>query len=91
MSAHAMSDTVTIPQIRYDDLADCWDFSEGLDCVMQRRYAALGSFAAVMQEIGDTMDWYVQQYAADAKPWFSPTEILNNAVNGYDIDAEDCA
>lgn len=80
---------VTIPADRYDDLADCWDFSEGFDCLLQRRYAELGSFVAAMQEIGKVMDDHAQAYGACAKPWDSPTEMLNNALDWYDV--EDCA
>ena len=57
-----------------------------LDCVLTRLYAERGSFAAALVEIGERMDWLVDAYARDGKPWLSPMELLGSATDSY----EDC-
>jgi hypothetical protein len=74
---------VTIDADRYDDLCDCWAFSEDLDTVMLRLYASKGSFQDALAAIGADMDMRVFRYEETGKPWDSPTEHLSDAVDMY--------
>jgi hypothetical protein len=64
------------------------EWLDRLDCVLTQLYTERGSFAAALVEIGESMDWLVDAYARDAKPWLSPMELLDSATDSY--DGEDC-
>lgn len=76
--------TVTIQQGRFDDLLESSEFIEYLDCILTKLHTERGSFAAALAEIGDSMDWLVQAYAIDGKPWLSPLHLLNSATDSYE-------
>lgn len=62
------------------------EWLDRFDCVLTRLYTERGSFAAALVEIGESMDWLVEAYARDGKPWLAPMELLDSATDSY----EDC-
>lgn len=62
----------------------CEEWLDRLDCVLTKLYTERGSFTAALAEIGDTMDWLVDAYARDGKPWLSPMELLGSATDCYE-------
>lgn len=84
MNQAPQSVTTISPFLDDENAAEEW--LDRLDCILTRLYTERGSFAAALAEIGDSMDWLVDAYARDAKPWLSPMELLDNATGCY----EDC-
>ena len=78
--------TVTTISPFLDDEIPAEEWLDRLDCVLTRLYTERGSFAAALVEIGESMDWLVDAYARDAKPWLSPMELFDSATDSY----EDC-
>ena len=72
-----------------DPCEDAREFLEHLDCVLARRYKALGSFAAVMAELGQDMDAYVAMYDDCGKPWATPFEHVLNALDEHECEGGD--
>jgi hypothetical protein len=83
MNQEAQSVTTISPFL--DDLENpAEEWLDRLDCVLTRLYTERGSFAAALAEIGNSMDWLVDAYARDAKPWLSPMELLDSATDSYE-------